>query len=644
MNLYFFIRRLTTMSAAEVINRIGHVFRHAFDRYLDSDHPPGSSFIAPDGLCSFAPDPASMPDLLSKADRICSGRIPIFALENLKIDGEIDYHRDYKSGKAGPSDKRGTRIDYRAAEVIGDIKYIWEPNRQLFLPILALAYISSGNPSYLQALQNYLAAWLRQNPYPKGVNWSSPLEMGIRLINWTLVWNLAGSHLPAGLVQEWQDSALRQARFIHGNFSRYSSANNHLIGEAAGLYIASTALLTGPETARWREKSLQMLCREILLQNTEDGVNREQSLSYQQFTLDFFILAAAFSRRAGDKLPPEYAARLEKMLEYLAQTLSCRDEAFSYGDDDDGLVIDLLQKDSPGIYRSLLRTGASLFDRPNLDQGRSEPAKPDLKTSFIGFLAGPEPLSPPSGRKMPDAFPLGGRFFLGRNFGTANEEKLLFDCGPLGYLSIAAHGHADALSFIYGACGLLFFVDPGTYAYHSQKKWRDYFRGTSGHNTVVIDKRNQSQILGNFMWGKKARSCCLQHQPMNLVSGVHDGYRPMVHKRTVHLTEGGSWIISDEITGTGPHQAEIFFHLHPEVQVSLTGPGAYQLERAGIQVRLQMDTSLTSHLISGQEEPPLGWYSPSYDQKIPSPVIRGSTAFSGKVMITCVFHLIKGEE
>ena len=42
------------------------------------------------------------------------------------------------------------------------------------------------------------------------------------------------------------------------------------------------------------------------------------------------------------------------------------------------------------------------------------------------------------------------------------------DAGPLGYQTIAAHGHADALSFTLSVGGMEFLVDPGTYAYHTR--------------------------------------------------------------------------------------------------------------------------------------------------------------------------------
>ena len=60
------------------------------------------------------------------------------------------------------------------------------------------------------------------------------------------------------------------------------------------------------------------------------------------------------------------------------------------------------------------------------------------------------------------------------------------DAGPHGFLSIAAHAHADALSVEVRHDGVEILADPGTYCYQGQADWRSYFRSTLGHNTVEI--------------------------------------------------------------------------------------------------------------------------------------------------------------
>src|SRR6185437_8246013 len=74
------------------------------------------------------------------------------------------------------------------------------------------------------------------------------------------------------------------------------------------------------------------------------------------------------------------------------------------------------------------------------------------------------------------------------------------DGGPHGFLSIAAHGHADALSVEVRHDGVDVLADPGTYCYHGEPEWRSYFRSTAAHNTIEVDGTSQSVEGGPFLW------------------------------------------------------------------------------------------------------------------------------------------------
>ncbi len=88
--------------------------------------------------------------------------------------------------------------------------------------------------------------------------------------------------------------------------------------------------------------------------------------------------------------------------------------------------------------------------------------------------------------------------------GPAPEIWCRCDGGPHGYLSIAAHAHADALSVEVRYGGVDILADPGTYCYHGEPEWRSYFRSTIAHNTVELDGQNQSGDGGPFLWLRHA--------------------------------------------------------------------------------------------------------------------------------------------
>ncbi len=686
MDAGFLLNRLGRMSPMEVLHRVGDMRAARQDRAACGTLRIDASLVGPGRLPVPPLDGNTLPLLIERADACCRHCIDLFALKGVSLGFPIRHEMDYKSGRTAPTGVFCGDIDYRDAAEIGDVKYIWEPARHLSLPLLALAWRATGREAYLRHLEEDLAEWIDANPWCEGIHWTSPLECGIRLINWTLAWQWAGDGFSESTREKLGASAALHLYHINRHYSRDSSANNHAIGEAAGLLAASLHLVHCPTGGAWRDKALGMLLRELDRQNHPDGVNREQSLAYQQFVLDFFLLAFGCCARSGVPVPADAFRQLDRMLRFLAACRTVTGEVMAYGDADDGQVVDLLQ-DTTGNLDSLLRTRRLLF--------AAGPASPDgaadLKSAFYRALYGdaaplcaepedggdepvlsghPDPsvrkapalpsvLPASGGRKAPALasgqpapvngkapallpgllYPAGGYAFLGRHFGEPDEEKLLFDFGSLGYLSLAAHGHADALSFIYAACGRLIFVDPGTYAYHADRRWRDWFRGTGAHNTVEIDGRSQSVMAGSFMWARKANCTLTGYEPRVRARAWHDGYAvgrdPVVHERTVAFEEADSlWSIRDRLACDGDHTVRTHFHLHPEARVEPVDGESWRIRRGGVTVLLRHDARMRAELLRGDALRPDGWYSPAYDVKVPAfslcltATIRGGTAFT----------------
>ena len=182
---------------------------------------------------------------VAAADRITDGELEVFGVSCANAGGPPRWNCDPKTGTEAPL-TAGKLLNYRDRRLVGDIKYLWEVNRHLHLVTLAQGYALTRGPQYLGVLKQHLDDWIRACPCGLGPNWCSALEAGIRLINWSIAWQLAaGAASPlfvgsegAAFRRRWLASVYEHARFIRGYFSRHSSANNHLIGEAAGLYIA----------------------------------------------------------------------------------------------------------------------------------------------------------------------------------------------------------------------------------------------------------------------------------------------------------------------------------------------------------------------------------------------------------------------
>src|SRR5260221_679250 len=449
-------------------------------------------------------------------DDHAGGRFDVFALVNVDLGNPPRWNRDPKTGVEAPLEF-GKQLDYRDPARVGDCKYLWEPNRHLHLVTLAQAYALTGDARHGQALRTHLESWFDACPFRMGANWSSSLELGLRLVNWALAWQLIGgvdSPLFAGadggkFRARWLESVYQHADFISGHLSLHSSANNHLVGEVAGLYTAALAWPHWQAALQWRKTAGEILEREAVLQNAPDGVNREQAVSYQQFELDLLLLPPLAPRANGLDFPAGYVARIEARLIHLPSIIDYGGNVPMFGDADDGYAVRLDPRQDFSRYHSLLATGALMFGRGDF---KAKAGTLDDKTRWLFGARAREAFDAidSANARLPirREFPDGGYYILGCDFESDDEIRLVADAGPLGYREIAAHGHADALSFTLSTAGEEFLVDPGTFAYHTKTEWRAYFRGTAAHNTLRVDARDQSQPGGNFMWLRKARARC----------------------------------------------------------------------------------------------------------------------------------------
>ena len=107
-----------------------------------------------------------------------------------------------------------------------------------------------------------------------------------------------------------------------------------------------------------------ILLEEALTQNTEDGVNREQAVSYQQFVLDFLLFSGLAARSTNHDFPAAYWERLDQMIGFLASIMDVQGNVPMIGDADDGYVTRLSPDKEFCPYKSLLATGGLLFGRP----------------------------------------------------------------------------------------------------------------------------------------------------------------------------------------------------------------------------------------------------------------------------------------
>ena len=257
--------------------------------------------------------PELLEGLKTHAAEILRGEWRLFGHLPIHVEDPVRWQKDYLVGEDCASDQVAFKINHRALANGADIKVIWDLSRWFELVRLAMAgWLNHDKPAQDKCIE-WLHDWCRTNPPFRGLNWTSGLEVGIRLINYTWI----DAFLTVGGVSQKALHELRtQILPPHAWYAwRYksfgSSANNHLIGELAGLAVA---LARWPDLARVSApvgEVGKLIEREIIAQFAEDGGNREQALGYHLFSWEFCFQAVRALETAGVGIATTVKDRLQ---------------------------------------------------------------------------------------------------------------------------------------------------------------------------------------------------------------------------------------------------------------------------------------------------------------------------------------------
>jgi hypothetical protein len=280
------------------------------------------------------------------------------------------------------------------------------------------------------------------------------------------------------------------------------------VGELVGLLAAGAFF---PEAAGARahaQFARERLLEEAERQNLADGVNREQAIYYHHYTCEYLLTTIALFGRLGWEAPPFLRERARLMVAFVDSMVDDRGQAFEIGDGDDGSVTGLLGGTGIGVYESILWSGHLLFGDAGfgshaaaIARSRGGAPAPDPKSRFWFPGTAPTLALEPASRVRRRVFPEGG-YFVSEDDGFT----LCFKASPFGYPSIAAHAHCDQLSVGLKRGTSTVLTDAGTYVYHTEDRWRRFFRGTTAHNTVGVDGRDQAEYAGPFLWSTHAEA------------------------------------------------------------------------------------------------------------------------------------------
>jgi hypothetical protein len=216
--------------------------------------------------------------------------------------------------------------------------------------------------------------------------------------------------------------------------------------------------------------------------------------------------------------------------------------------------------------------------------------------------------------------------------GSGPDDKLIVDAKTMGPDHLPAHGHCSLFSYELSIAGERLIVDSGVEEYEPGP-WRDFWRSTRAHNTVVVDGAERSEIWAAFRVGQMTRlldSSFLQQPSSALFVGMHRGFVgqkiPTPHRRFIIALMLRRWIVIDEVLGTGTHTLESFIHFAPGVDCRVED-GVVSLRSASCDMRLyplfeNSSTGAGVKCVKGQTEPIQGWYAPEFGKTFPNPVVE----------------------
>jgi hypothetical protein len=607
-------------------------------------------------------------NLLRVADRLLAGEWQTFAINRTDVTSQVDWHLDPKTQTRAPTDSYAFDIPFVGGASRFDTKYVWELSRHHQTTLLAMAFWLTGEDRYARAAANLIQSWVRANPFLAGIHWASGIELGMRLI--AFAWTRR-------LLADWPDVAAHfenneafahavvQHQWLLAHRRSYgSSANNHLIYEIAGLYVSTCCMRWHPQSPAWCERAARILEHEFRKQIFPEGYTRELASDYNGFVLEAMMICLTESALGNTPLDANSWDCARRMLDWLAANADCDGHPPRQGDSDDatGLLLDAPDYDrwqdlsylreawfgngpqqAPSLRAWLLAPLARIetsqqtnLSSPRKRGPRSQPPQ-DESRSWVPACAGM------TGKgKLSES----GLVILRARAGTPAEIWCAFDAGPLGYLSIAAHGHADALAIELRYGGAPVLVDPGTYAYSGP--WRDWFRSTAAHNTVELGEMSQSESGGPFLWTRHARTTPVETGGLEdnaacaRATAAHDGYAGQAfagrHRRSVILDRDGTTLtVRDELSAARSVRLRMSWHLHPDIGCMLAGNAAELICGQAV-LQLRLPEGLAWSTLRGSNAVGPGWYSLSFDMKVATTTLIGDGMLSGPLTLETVLR------
>jgi hypothetical protein len=315
----------------------------------------------------------------------------------------FDWQLDFKSGYRWRESTWAKHLHFGHKPGV-DIKVPWELARMQHLPSLAWAYRLLIQNDYDEAqiypreFRNQVLDFIANNPPRYGVNWFCTMDVGIRIVNWLISYDLFrafGATFDTEFEMIFKRSVYEHGKHCIKNLEYHSHLrSNHYLSDIAGILFAAAYLPGTNETDAWLAFALQELINEMEFQFNPDGSNFEASTSYHRLSTEIMlycaILCLSLPEEKRDALknyratclkvipklksyheqrydidkpglfPDWFWERLEKAAEFTLHITKPTGEVVQFGDNDSGRFLKIWPsytkrtvKEAIALYRNL---------------------------------------------------------------------------------------------------------------------------------------------------------------------------------------------------------------------------------------------------------------------------------------------------
>ena len=545
--------------------------------------------------------------VLSKGNEIVDGKYRPFGNDPQPLDLELRF----------PVSHWTFHEIGKVANPVEDIKLIWEPARLGWAVELGKAFYLSKDERYAGKFIDLYQDFRNINPLNLGPNWQSAQEVALRLMALVLTAHLM--HSSKSLDESFmlilcKDIADHAERILPTISYAKAQDNNHLLSEAVGLYTAGLWLKDHPRASKWTNIGRNLFRKAILGQIEEDGEYCQHSTNYHRMMLTLALWMRGMLLYDAKDLEVEEYTQLKKATSWL---LGCYDEvsgnAMNLGHNDGAFIFPLANGEYADYRPIIQSSGLAFLNQKVLTDGAWNDLAIWLGLGIDGDTT--------SNQSLTDAWP---KSRIGDRSSWANLRAAHYRSRP---------AHADQLHVDLWFKGHNVLMDAGTYLYNAQPPWTNALSSTIVHNTICVDGCDQMMRAGRFLWLDWAQANILKSSPQ-CIKAEHDGYlrKGIIHHRELKKVSETHWEISDELFAEGKTNRTHEFILHWLVPDWLFKLNSSQVELSAPFGRVVVDTIFPGPsdgkkfslikagetLAGDYKSPILGWYSPTYNLRIPA--------------------------